>query len=251
MDISKDWLKTEFINQEALTRHRRPETELTFYDDLATGNMDAVLENCNNKMFANLDGVGKLSQNPLQNLKYHFTITTAMITRYCIHYGMEPEKAYSLSDFYILKMDSLTDIQAVCELHDVMCIDICSQMQSLRKTNILSKPVALCIDYIYSHMHYRITAEELAAHVHLSVSYLSKIFKKETGTVLSEYIISTKIEKAKNMLQYSDLPLVDIANYFGFSSQSHFIQVFRKNTGITPHKYRKLNFRSDWNAVKQ
>lgn len=249
MDISRDWLKNEFINQEMLYRHRLVETEFSFYDAIATGNMEFVLENCRKKMFVNLDGVGKLSHDPLQNLKYHFTITAAMIVRYCIHYGMESEKAYSLSDFYILKMDSLATLEDVCKLHDTMSIEICRQMQDLQKSRTFSKPIILCIDYIYSHMHYRITVEELAAHVGLSVSYLSKLFKAETGMVLSEYITEIKIEKAKNMLQYSDLKTIDIANYFAFSSQSHFIQVFRKYTGITPYQFRKQNFRSGWNAT--
>ncbi|MBQ2936552.1 MAG: helix-turn-helix transcriptional regulator [Lachnospiraceae bacterium] len=248
MDISRDWLKNEFINQEMLYRHRMVETEFSFYDAIATGNMEFVLENCQKKMFVNLDGVGKLSHDPVQNLKYHFTITAAMIVRYCIQYGMESEKAYSLSDFYILKMDSLTTIEEICKLHDVMSIEICKQMQDLQKIRALSKPIVLCVDYIYSHMHYRITVEELAEHVGLSVSYLSKLFKTETGMALSEYITEIKIEKAKNMLQYSDLKTIDIANYFAFSSQSHFIQVFRKFTGITPYQYRKQNFRSGWNA---
>ena len=248
MDISRDWLKNEFINQEMLYRHRMVETEFSFYDAIATGNMEFVLENCQKKMFVNLDGVGKLSHDPVQNLKYHFTITAAMIVRYCIHYGMESEKAYSLSDFYILKIDYLTTIEEICKLHDVMSIEICRQMQDLQKSRALSKPIVLCIDYIYSHMHYRITVEELAEHVGLSVSYLSKLFKAETGMALSEYITEIKIEKAKNMLQYSDLKTIDIANYFAFSSQSHFIQVFRKFTGITPYQYRKQNFRSGWNT---
>mgnify|MGYP003303072813 CR=1 FL=1 len=49
--------------------------------------------------------MGKLSENKLQNIRYHFVVTTAMIARYCVHNGMEQEKAYGLSDFYILKMD--------------------------------------------------------------------------------------------------------------------------------------------------
>ena len=251
MNISKEWIRSEFVNQEILNRHRCIETEFTFYDALASGDLDAVRENCSKKMFVNPDGAGKLSNNPLQNIKYHFVVTTAMITRYCVHYGMEFEKAYSLSDFYIQKMDTLTSIDDVCALHDVMCIDICTKMRDLQKSKIISKPIVLCNDYIYSHLHYRITVEELAAHLNLSVSYLSKLFKKEMGLPLSEYINELKIEKAKNMLQYSDLRIIDIANYLSFSSQSHFIQVFKKITGVTPHHYRRENFRSSWEAVEQ
>ena len=122
-------------------------------------------------------------------------------------------------------------------------------MNILRNSQILSKPIVLCIDYIYSHIHYRITIKELAAYLKLSESYLSKLFHKEMGLPLSEYILNLKIEKAKNLLQYSDYNIVDIANYLSFSSQSHFIQVFQKKTGLTPHKYRTQHFRSNWEQI--
>ena len=197
------------------------------------------------------EGMGKLSEDPLQNIRYHFVVTTAMITRYCVHGGMEQEKAYSLSDFYILKMDSCKSIQEISKLHDTMCIDMCKQMNIIRNSQILSKPIVLCIDYIYSHIHYRITIKELADHLHLSESYLSKLFSKEMGISLSQYILDLKIEKAKNLLQYSEYNIVDIANYLSFSSQSHFIQVFQKKTGLTPHKYRTQNFRQEWQQMAQ
>ena len=102
MDLSKEWYRSEFINHEMLEPHRVIETEFTFYDAIANGNVDYVEENCKNNTFVNPDGMGKLSENFLQNIRYHFVVTTAMITRYCVHAGMEQEKAYSLSDFYIL-----------------------------------------------------------------------------------------------------------------------------------------------------
>ncbi|MBO5292841.1 MAG: helix-turn-helix transcriptional regulator [Lachnospiraceae bacterium] len=73
--------------------------------------------------------------------------------------------------------------------------------------------------------------------------YLSKLFHKEIGIPVSEYIMLQKVEKAKNLLCYSDYSIVDIANYLTFSSQSHFIQVFQKFAGLTPRKYRDRYFR--------
>ena len=117
------------------------------------------------------------------------------------------------------------------------------------KQQILSKPIVLCMDYIYSHIHYRITLKELAEYLDLSESYLSKLFRKEMGISVSNYILDLKIDKAKNLLQYSEYTTSDISNYLAFSSQSHFIQVFQKKTGLTPHKYRTHHFRTSWNSV--
>ena len=91
MSVTKEWYRSEFVNHEMLEAHRTLENELSFYDAIANGNIEFVEENCKRKDFTNPDGMGVLSNNPLQNLRYHFVIGTAMIIRYCVHAGMEQE----------------------------------------------------------------------------------------------------------------------------------------------------------------
>ena len=112
----------------------------------------------------------------------------------------------------------------------------------------MSKPVAVCIDYIYAHIKERITIENLAEYTELSASYLSRLFKKETGVSVSYYVREKKLEKAQHLLKYCDYSLIEIANYLSFSSQSHFIQLFKNFTGLTPKKYRDLYSSSDWHV---
>ena len=78
MDLSKEWYRSEFVNQEMLEQHRVIETEYTFYDAIANGNIEYVQDNCKNQTFTNPDGMGKLSEDKLQNIRYHFVVTTAM-----------------------------------------------------------------------------------------------------------------------------------------------------------------------------
>jgi AraC-like DNA-binding protein len=99
------------------------------------------------------------------------------------------------------------------------------------------------IDYIYDHLHQKISLNEIAEHVHLNKTYLCGLFKKETGLTIGDYILKRKIEAAQNMLRYSDYSPVDISNYLGFSSHSHFITVFKKETHMTPRQYRTANYR--------
>jgi transcriptional regulator GlxA family with amidase domain len=72
------------------------------------------------------------------------------------------------------------------------------------------------------------------------------VFKQNLGISISDYIREKKIEKATHLLRYSDKPIVDIANYLSFSSQSHFIQIFENYTGLTPKKYRDKYYKSMW-----
>lgn len=69
------------------------------FEAVKDGNIEAVSKNLKEEAFTNPEGMGILSKNPLTNLKYHFVITVALVTRYCIDGGMETEQAYRLSDF--------------------------------------------------------------------------------------------------------------------------------------------------------
>lgn len=245
MNLREEWFHTE-LSKEYEPPHRSLEEEYSFYEAVSSGNMDYVQKNCDENTFIKPEGMGTLSTNPLTNIKYHFIVTVAMITRRCVAAGMELELAYRLSDFYILKMDSCSSIQTISQLHNDMCLDFTRKMLLLKKNSVISKSVVRCMDYVYDHLSDRITIKELADYTELSPSYLSRLFKKELGISISDYITRKKIEKAENLLKYSDFTFIEIANYLAFSSQSHFIQTFKKAVGLTPKKYRDQFYRTSW-----
>lgn len=246
MSLQREWYIKELKMSEEEASHRPLEIEYSFYNAVSSGDMEYVRKNIKEGDFTNPEGMGILSHNSLTNLRYHFVVTIAMITRHCVEAGMELEQAYRLSDFYILKMDSLNTKEAIANLHDSMVLDYTGKMLLLKKNSVISKSITMCIEYIYNHIHDRITIEDLAEHTDLSPSYLSRLFKKELGIAVSDYIREKKIDKAQNLLKYSDFTLVEIANYLSFSSQSHFIQTFEKLVGMTPKKYRDHYYRTSW-----
>lgn len=246
MNLQREWYMKELKMSEEDNPHRPMEVEYSFYNAVSSGDMDYVRENIKEGDFKNPEGMGILSRNALTNLKYHFVVTVSMITRHCVEAGMELEQAYRLSDFYILKMDSMTTTEDIAALHDSMVLDFTGKMLLIKKQSIISKSITMCIEYVYNHIHDRITIEDLAAYTDLSPSYLSRLFKKELGISVSDYIREKKIDKAQNLLKYSDFTPVEIANYLSFSSQSHFIQAFEKMVGMTPKKYRDRYYRTSW-----
>lgn len=250
MSLMRDWYVQEMKDSEDETIHRPISEETMFFQAVSSGDIDFVYQNCKQQRFTESDGVGILSRDPVTNLKYHFVITTAFITRLCVEAGMEMELAFRLSDFYILKLDHLYTTQAVHDLHDRMVLDFTGKMRILVRHMGTSKAVTTCMEYIYVHIKERITIEQLAEYTGLSASYLSRLFKKETGISISDYIREKKIEKAQNLLKYCDYSLIEIANYLSFASQSHFIQLFRDYTGMTPGKYRNLYSGSSWNVTE-
>ncbi len=246
MQLLKDWVTQEQAASEEDLIHREPYEEYRFYTAVTEGNVDAVRENCKQHRFLDNSGVGRLSRDPVQNMKYHFVIGIGLISRLCAERGMEREKSMRLSDFYIQRLDDLSTIEEVEALHDRMAMDYVRRMKVLRNNAALSRPISECLNYIYSHVTKRITIDDLAEYTGNSASYISRLFKEELGVPASNYIRSEKVKAAKNMLRFSDYSLVEISNYLDFSSQSHFIQTFEKETGYTPKKYRENYHATLW-----
>ncbi|MCL6458578.1 MAG: AraC family transcriptional regulator, partial [Gorillibacterium sp.] len=93
--------------------------------------------------------------------------------------------------------------------------------------------------YINTHLDERIERMELAELVHLNPAYLSRLFKKETGTSLSEYILSEKMKLTKQLLRNTNKPISEIAQIAGYSNLSYFSKTFKKMFNVSPMSYRK------------
>lgn len=243
MDINKDLTKAAFENREYMTTHAPYEKEMEFYQSIKMGNVKEAM-----RLFTPLggSGFGKLSDDSLRNLKYHLVVTIAFITRYCIEGGMEMETAYNLSDIYILRVDRCTAEEEIHAIHRELVENYANRMHAIIKKGLYSKAILVCLDLIYDNLHNKITLKELAEKVGLSAPYLSKLFHKEVGVTVSQYISQKRIEAAENLLKYSDYSCVEISNYLCFNSESYFIQVFKSYTKLTPKEYRERFFRVYW-----
>lgn len=227
-------------------KHNPVENEFWFYRLVQEGNVNKVKEILyKEKPLFNVSKKNILSKYSLYNHIYHFIITTAMLARFCTEKGMTQEEAFQLSDYYIQKADACQSEKQVEDLYVKVCLEYANRMQILRKKSICSKPIILCVNYIYSHLHSRISVLELSEVTQLHPNYLSRLFHQQMGVSIHEYIKKEKIREAKNMLRFSDKSCAEIANILCFSSQSHFIKVFKEEENITPKKYRSIMFRTN------
>lgn len=237
-------IQSLFLQREGHRNHLPYEKELQFYEAVKNGDIDLLKE-----IMVPLDNqqLGILSTNPLRNIQYHLTITIAFITRFCMEAGMDVETAYTLSDVNIRKLDQCLSTKDIAHLHHEIIFDYAIRMKKLHKKRIKSIPVSQCIDYIYTHLHDPITIKSLAQYTGKNPTYLCDLFKKEMNITIGSFVMSKRIESAENMLKFSDYSSTDICNYLSFSSHSHFIHVFKKQTGLTPKEYRKRYYRVKWN----
>ena len=97
--------------------------------------------------------------------------------------------------------------------------------------------------YIEANFSAKLSLEEVAASVHLSKSYASALFRKETDMSINEYIIGIRIKQAGKMLKYTDESASDIAEKCGFCDIFYFSRAFKREKGISPQEYRKKHRR--------
>ncbi len=118
---------------------------------------------------------------------------------------------------------------------DTKLVDVNSQNPSNRE------PIREAIDYINNNLKNELTQKEVADHVHLNPSYLSSLFKEHVKLTFSEYVTRRRIQRAKELLMTTNLPVNDIAEESGYKTAKYFIKIFRELEGMTPSAYRKNN----------
>lgn len=91
-----------------------------------------------------------------------------------------------------------------------------------------------------NYMDEGISLEVVASHLNLSSNYFSTLFKSETGTNYSDYIISLRINEAKRLLKATDDKVNTIAMKVGYSNIHYFSRIFKKVVGVSPNQYRNM-----------
>jgi AraC-like DNA-binding protein len=92
--------------------------------------------------------------------------------------------------------------------------------------------------YLLNHCTEEIDMEKLALKLGLSYSRFRSLFREHTGTAPHQYLLGIKLNKARELLRHTDLPVGDIADRAGFASAYYFSRLFKNKTGLTPSDYR-------------
>lgn len=93
-------------------------------------------------------------------------------------------------------------------------------------------------EFMEANINQPLSAKEVARHIHLSYTYFSRNFKKETGKSFSEYMTFLRLRQAVWLLRHTDETIEEIADKIGFNTSNYFSCVFKKYIGITPSEYR-------------
>jgi len=181
---------------------------------------------------------GTLAADALRQQKNLFICTDTLVTRAAIRGGLDREIAFSLSDLYIQKVEMMNHPADIMALQINMVIDFTQRVADATSGEKANPRIRQARNYILAHISETITTEDLAMELGLNRTYLCKLFQEQVGMSIHSYVTAIKAEEAKRLLDLTQKPLQEIADYLGFSSQSHFQNTFKKTTGMTPAQYR-------------
>ncbi len=94
------------------------------------------------------------------------------------------------------------------------------------------------IDYVGDNLQEDLTLAEMAGAVHMSTYHFSRLFKGSTGLAPHQYVIERRVQRARELLSSTDLPIVEIAFLCGFAHQSHLNRHFKRLLGVNPKALR-------------
>lgn len=214
--------------------HHTYQEEVKTMDYIREGNLEEIVGAV--ELLAST--AGKLSENEIRNERNLGICSITLATRAAIEGGAAPAKAYKLSDLYINKIDQCKRMTEIFEYRKRSLYDFAKLVVEEREKRANSRYTEQCKEYIRKYYHQKICIPDIAEALGVSESHLSRIFKKETGESIQKYSMHMRIERAENLLKYSEASLTEISEYLCFSSQSHFGKVFKVYKNMTPKQYR-------------
>lgn len=183
--------------------------------------------------FESWKSVDQLSKKQLQlfyqgflQMVLHTLQQTGLKAEEILHEHLAPERA-------LVSTRSVRDLQHW--VIEVIEIAVC-RMKALDSNETTVEKIKR---YIELHIDDELSRQYIADHVGLSPDYVVKLFKKEMGISISDYILQERLSRAKELLVKSDMSISEVALSVGYSNFSYFSTLFRKETATTPQDYRR------------
>ena len=198
---------------------------------LNSGQFDNLLES----ILSYLEFISSINVTNLKTLCDLHPQLTQIFFIYAYQHDIDVTSLFTKNYSYNEYMDAFKNTSA---LRKAMSF-IIPAVHSSSEDECTKDAVTLAKDYIAGNVSLNLSVKDVADYVHLSPEYFTKLFKKEVGQNIKNYILQVKVDVAKDLLGNPNIPISMIALDLGYSNFSHFTQVFKKFEGITPTDYRK------------
>ena len=179
----------------------------------------------------------RFSADRQRERNYMLVSALTLFCRAAIEGGVPETLAYSMMESYIYCADRYPDDFFLDALYA-----FAEAVAGQRTRSGTEDPQVRKIrDYILNNLNNPITLGSIAAHMRLSPSRCSHLFREKTGMTIHRFLERERIAASFAYLAYSDRPVSWLSEYLTFSNPSHFTSVFRKYAGMTPTEWRRKN----------
>lgn len=186
-----------------------------------------------------------LSQNRYVNAIYQDPIIAvsmlrALARKAAEHAGVSIVEINEITQRSVQKLLAAKHLEEQLTCTREMILELTQAVQRHRyHTRQYSAPIQRVTEYLRLNFSQENPIPRLAELAGISVSYLSRQFKKETGRTISQHLAHLRCMRAAELLKESELSIQDISSYVGYIDNNYFVKVFRKEYGMTPTDYRE------------
>lgn len=180
------------------------------------------------------EGSTQSSMNIATMTRIHQRVTELLLV-YLVNHHISSDILFDQNLPYLEYMTAWQDV----DQFEKALTHIAQKLQAYAGNLYNGNAVEEAKNYIKQNMDKDLTVSEIADHVGMNPEYCTKLFKKNTGFALKEYIVNEKMEAAKMLLATTELPITLISSHVGYGNYSNFTRSFKKVTGSTPMEYRK------------
>lgn len=177
------------------------------------------------------------SSNGYSNLCMLHQRLTQMFFNYFYENGIDILALFDETMSYEAYMDSYNTIDSFKQA----VVFLISAVNSSKKQVSEASYVERAKTYILENTDKLLTVKDVSEYIGLNPEYFTRLFKKETGHNIKDFILQCKFTIAKDLLTNSNLPISMVALELGYSNFSHFTQMFKRVEGITPKEYRMMD----------
>lgn len=175
--------------------------------------------------------------DPVRNARNYCIIMNTLLRKAAEEGGVHPMHLDSTSSAYAVKIEQTHSLDVMPSLMAEMFRAYCRLVRKHAMKDY-SPPVQKALIYIDANLTGNLNLSSLADTLNVSSSYLSTLFKKETGHTLTEYINTRRIKHAKHLLESTRLQIQTVAQHCGIMDVQYFSRVFKRIAGMTPKEYR-------------
>lgn len=179
-----------------------------------------------------------LAPDRLRAMKNALICFVTVISRSAISNGVDPEKSFSISDYYINEVEKQKSTPALQGILTEIIKEYRRLVAEVQRRPY-SLPVLRAVEYIKQHIYGPCSVTDMAVSVGYNPQYLATIFKAEVGYTPIEYIRFVKMQEAKELLLSKHYSVAEISQSLGFCNTSYFIREFKRVYETTPSQFRK------------